>query len=210
VIGVVGDIRQAPMEEQRQPFIYLAFRQETETYAHVLVATSGKAGSIINLVRNEMRALDPEIVPWRIQTLEEGMWRRTSNAWALVGLMSTLCGLICLLSVAGLYGLVAYSVACRTQEFGIRMALGARRSETLKLVMRHGLVLGMVGAGLGVMFALAAGGVLRSNLPGIPGTHGWILVSSAAMVMLVVMLACLVPARQAMRIDPLEVLRCDR
>jgi predicted permease len=210
VIGVVGDIRQAPMEEQRQPFVYVAFRQETETYAHVLMATSGKAGSIINLVRNEMRALDPEIVPWRTQTLEEGMWRRTSNAWALVGLMSTLCAMIFLLSVAGLYGLVAYSVACRTQEFGIRMALGARRSETLKLVMRHGLGLAVVGAGLGVMFALAAGGLLRSNLPGVPGTHGWILMGSAGVVVLVVMLACLVPARQAMRIDPLEVLRCDR
>jgi predicted permease len=210
VIGVVRDIRQSPMEEQYQPFIYLSFRQEQETEAYLMVATSGKANAARNIVRSEMRALNRDVVPWRMETLEEGLWRRTSNAWAMVGLMSVLCGLTCVLSVSGLFGLVAYSVACRTQEFGVRMALGAQRFDTMKLVLRQGLLLGSAGAACGVLLALAVGGLMRHMLPGVPGVHFPLLAGATGLVLLVAALASLVPARQAMRIDPLRVLRCDR
>jgi putative ABC transport system permease protein len=210
VIGVVGDIRQTPMEEQYQPFVYLPFEQESETYAYLLVATRGKASSLTGLVRQEMGQMDRTIVPWRIETLREGMWRKTSNAWALVGLMVTLSSLICLLSVSGLYGLVAYSVACRRQEFGIRMALGAQRRDTLWLVLRHGLLLGLSGSLLGSLCALAVGGVMRYNLPGVPGTHLPVLIGSAVLVILVALIASWVPGCQASRVEPMRVLRCDR
>jgi predicted permease len=210
VIGVVGDIRQSPMEEQSQPFVYSPFEQGLETYAYLLVATSGKAGSMMELVRQEMRQVDPSIVPWQIETLREGMWRKTSNAWAMVGLMITLSSLICLLSVTGLYGLVAYSVACRRQEFGIRMALGAQRRDTLRLVLHHGLFLGLSGAALGSLLALAAGGLIRHNVPGVPSMHLVVLLVAAGVVVFVSLVSSWLPGRQAAGIEPMRVLRCDR
>lgn len=165
---------------------------------------------MIDLVRQAIHGLDPEVVPWRIETLREGLWRKTSNAWALVGLMVTLCSLICLLSVAGLYGLVAYSVACRGQEFGVRMALGAQRRDTLELVLRQGLMLGIAGVVVGGLLVLATGAFLRHNLPGVPGTHLPIFLGSAILILLVTVIASLVPGRQASRMDPMRVLRCDR
>jgi putative ABC transport system permease protein len=210
VVGVVGDIRQSPMEEQYQPFVYLPFDQELETHAYFLVATHGKAERMTSLVQQAMHQVDPEIVPWRIESLRDGLWRKTANAWAMVGLMSTLCGLICLLAVAGLYGLVTYSVACRAQEFGIRMALGAQRRDTLKLVLRQGLVLGLAGVVIGGLLALAAGAFLRHQLPGVPGTHLPVLLGSALLILIVTVIASLIPGRQASRIDPMRVLRCDR
>ncbi len=210
VIGVVGDIRLSPMDERSQPFVYEPFEQSLENSAYLLVATRGEARSVENIVRLQMQRIDPSIVPWRIETLRDGMWRKTSTAWTLVGLMSTLCGLICLLSMAGLYGLVSYSAACRLQEFGIRMALGAQRRDTLRLVLWHGLSLGLAGSTLGAAVALSAGALLQHNLPGVPGMHLPILLGGAVLLILVAVFASWIPARLAARVDPMIVLRCDR
>jgi hypothetical protein len=149
VVGVVGDIRQSPMEEQYQPFVYLPFDQESETHAYLLVATHGKAERMTSLVQQAMHQVDPEIVPWRIETLREGLWRKTANAWAMVGLMMHPVRFDL---PPGGRGLVWVGDVFRgVPGAGVRDShgLGRAAADTLKLVLKQGLVLGLAGVGLG-------------------------------------------------------------
>jgi len=207
VIGVAADVKQRWLGETPEPFFYLSWRQEKETGLALLVATTGNAIQSENLVRREMRAVNENIVPWNVQTLKDGIWKTMAHFWTLGSLLATLCLMAFLLAIAGLYGIVSYSVARRTPEIGIRMALGAQRSDILRLILRQGLRLSVCGVALGLLLTYASWVLLRRGLTGFPSLDPLVLTVASLLVVVVALAASFIPARRASRVDPMTVLR---
>jgi putative ABC transport system permease protein len=139
------------------------------------------------------------------QNIDAGLWAPRMGA----ALLSIFGGLALLLAMIGVYGVMSYSVTQRSQELGIRMALGARASDVLLLVLKQGMVLAASGAALGVALALLLGRVVSTLLFGVSGRDPLTLAGVSAVLTLVALLACYIPARRAARVDPLVALRCE-
>jgi ABC-type antimicrobial peptide transport system permease subunit len=175
----------------------------------LFLRASTKPEQLLAAARQEIRTLDPKLPVYNVKTLDQ--YRRDAlfdtriQTVLIVGF-----GLLALaLASLGLYGVLSFSVAQRTREIGVRMALGANRGDVLRLVIAQGFKLISIGVALGLAGALAATRVLRSLLygvsPGDPATFVWI----TAMLLLVALLACWIPARRATKVDPMVALRCD-
>jgi putative ABC transport system permease protein len=156
-----------------------------------------------------VRALDPALPLFDVRTMEEHL----QFSVFLPRMISTLLGLFgvlaLVLAVVGLYGVIAYSVAQRTREIGIRMALGAARGSVVRMVLRQGLVLTGVGLAIGLGLAIAAGRVLSGQLIGISATDPFSFIATIAALMIVALAASVIPARRAAALDPLVALRAQ-
>ena len=208
VVGVAGDTRNMGIEEDPSPVLYMPFRQFTLPFMSVIVKgpnTTVAGGA----VREAVRAVDSElavdrIVPMRtvlresIATERFGMWLIASFALAAV-----------VLAAVGLYGLISYSVAQRTREIGIRVALGARPGQVIAPVIREGMTLALVGVGIGLAGALAATKLVSAYLFGVGATDPLTFTAVSAVLLAVAFLASYIPSRRALRIDPLLALRAE-
>ncbi len=209
VIGVNSDHKQHGVLEPPAPFVYFAAAQRPSRYNFLVARTSGDATALVAAMRRELMALEPGLVVMDASTMDAHMAAALLPARVGAWLATAFGALGTLLAAIGLYGVVAFSVARRTREIGLRMALGAEPSGVLTMVMRQGLAL--VGVGLGVGAALAAGVafVLRGLLYGVTPLDplAW---GAAALALLVAgAVANAVPARRAMRVEPLTALRTD-
>ena len=207
IIGIVGDIRHRSLEFDPYAAMYMPSRQPG--WMNLVIRTQGDPLSIVGNVRKEVQALDPEQPIAAIRTMND--WVATSTAapryrTTLLGLFAALA---MILAATGIYGVISYSVAQRTHEIGVRMALGARQLDVLKLVVRQGMILTLIGVGLGLGGAFALTRVMSSLLFGVtekdPITFGVV----AALLMAVAFIACFVPARRATKVDPLTALRYE-
>ena len=207
IIGIVGDIRDRSLD--RNPFATMYFPTRQTGRMNVVIRTQNDPLSIVGGVRKEVQALDPEQPISAIRTMNE--WVALSVAapryrTTLLGLFAVLA---VILAATGIYGVMSYSVAQRTHEIGVRMALGARQLDVLKLVVRQGMLLTLVGVILGLGAAYALTRVMSSLLFGVtekdPITFGVV----AALLIAVSFVACFVPARRATKVDPLEALRYE-
>ena len=159
--------------------------------------------------RTVLMAVDPNVAMFNIRPLEDILWEAVSEPRFRTWLLGAF-GLVSLaLSVVGVYGVMAYSVAQRTRELGIRKALGADQGRIVKYVVGHGLIISTLGIAVGVLGALAAAGVLQSYLYNLAPRDPWIFVIAAFVLGTASMLACIVPALRAARVDPLIALRVD-
>lgn len=206
VIGVARDSRIRSLSESSTPYFYLPFLQHYQPNMTLEVRTAGDPSAIIPAVRSEIGALDRDL-PVQAGTMEEalGLSLLPQRAGAtLLGIFSVL-GLV--LASIGLYGVVAYAVAQRTRELGIRVALGAESSDIYRVVMGHGAKLTMLGLAIGIgaalLLARLASGVLFGVSPADPLTLGGV----AAILVVVALAASYVPARRAIRVDPLVALK---
>jgi ABC-type antimicrobial peptide transport system permease subunit len=204
---VVGDVRQRGLEEDSPFATYEPLVTRPSTRVEIALRAAGEASGAIASARAELRALEPGLVVDRTTTMAERIDQSVAPRRLNLVLFGIFAGLALVLAALGLYGVVAYAASQRTQEFGIRMALGARSADVLRLVLGQGMKLALAGVGLGIMATLALGRLLTALLFGVQPTDPWILAAVALVLAAVAMAACWLPARRATRVAPVDALR---
>ena len=209
VVGVVGDVRQEGPMAPAYPQVYVPLAQVTTRSLLLAIRTGGDPLALVPAVKRAVAGVDDGIALSGVATMEDrvaGLLARPRvNAIVLAGFAATAL----LLAAVGIYGVIAYGVVQRTRELGIRMALGARGDDVVRLVLRSALVPVLGGVGLGLLGALAGGRVLRSLLFGVPATDPLTFAAVTGFLLLVALFASYVPARRAARSDPMIALRQD-
>jgi len=209
VIGVAKTGKYRALAESPKPYYYTAMEQRGSSDMTLMVRTSGDPRDLVGAIRKEVESLDRRIPLYAIKTMDEHMsWPLWApNMAAMLALAFAVVAL--LLSAVGLYSVMAYIVSQRTREVGIRMALGARRGVVLHLIASHGMKLAAVGIGIGFVVSLALARVVSSVLIGVSAYDITIFLGVTVLLGGVAMVACLVPARRATKIDPLKALRYE-
>ena len=208
IVGIVGDVRQFGPATAPWPEIYMPNEQHprTATDLSVLVRTAAKPGALTETLRRKVRALSPD-VPVKFNTMEASLAENTAAPRFRTLLLGIFAGLAVILAMAGVYGVMAYTVGQRSGEIGLRMALGADTGDVLRLVLRQGLALAAIGLVIGLAGAFAASRLLTSMLfevkPNDPLTYAGV----AVLLGLVTVAASYIPARRAAKVDPLVALR---
>jgi len=226
VVGIVGDVREhifgaagrssgTSGDTKSQPHIYLPFGQQYMADMHIHLRTvpmdADTGARFLATVRQEIRAVDGVLPVLGVKSLRSHV-EASSDYWLMqtgTRMFALFGGIALLLAVIGLYGVRAYSVARRTREIGIRMALGASAAETQQLVLREGLQLMAVGAGVGLVLSFLLNHVLAGMLFQVDGADPLVFSIAALLLGTVSLLACYVPARRAARIDPMVALRYE-
>jgi len=209
IVGVVGNIRQESLIDDVAAELYLSSAQMPMNGVTLFVRTSSDPLSVVAAVRSQVSAVDSNQPIYDVKTLDQRVSDATAVSRSLTVLFSTFALLALVLGLVGIYGIVSYAVTQRTQEIGIRMALGAQAKDILQLIIRHGLVLALTGVALGVAGALALTRFLATLLFGITPTDTLTFVVVAAIFFLIAMFASLIPARRATKVDPLTALRYE-
>jgi putative ABC transport system permease protein len=209
IVGVVGHIRHDRLEEDTRPQIYFPFEQRTQDRMAMVVRTRSEPAAIAPGVAAAIRSVDPEQPIYDARPLEAVVDRSLGQRWVQTTLLAGFAAMAVLLASVGVYGVIAYGVGQRTREFGIRLALGARRSEIVALVMRRGAKLFAYGAAIGLAGALASARVLNALLFQVSGFDPASFIGATAILMTIALLACAVPARRAASVDAAIALRAE-
>ena len=207
IVGIVGDIRHRSLE--RQPFATMYFPTRQTGRLNLVVRTQNDPLSIVGGVRKEVQALDPDQPIAAVRTMDEWVALSVAAPRYRTTLLALFAALAMILAATGIYGVMSYSVAQRTHEIGVRMALGARRVDVMKLVVRQGMLLTLVGVILGLGGAYTLTRVMSSLLFGVTEKDPITFAVVAALLIAVAFIACFVPARRATKVDPLEALRYE-
>jgi predicted permease len=209
VIGVVGTTVVGQIGEDPQPVAYFPMRQQYSPAAALVVRTTGNPETLLGTVRTQVQQIDKNLAFTNAQTVQQllgqGLWPARMGA-ALLGLFGALA---LILASIGIYGVLAYSVAQRTSEIGLRMALGAQPRQVLGLVLKQGMFLALIGATAGILVALPVARMAAGLLYGVSATDPLTYAGITLLLMGVALLACYLPARRATRIDPLVALRVE-
>jgi predicted permease len=207
IIGVVGDVKYLGLDRDSGAVFYeLSFRMPLRDM-WLLVRTQGEARLLAAAVRREIHSLDPDVPVDRVGTMAQALAASVSLPRFRSLLMAVFAASALLLSAIGIYSVIAYSVAQRTQEIGIRMALGATPSSVLRQVLRQGSRLAIVGVALGVVGSFGLAGVLKGMLHGVTPSDPAAFAGAVIVLGVVAIMASLVPALRAARIDPITALR---
>jgi len=208
VVGVVGDVRHGTLEEKGGPEMYLSVRQIDDWGAiDLVVRTSRSLSSLAADVRAVLKSFDRDLPASEFTSLDQIVDRAVAPRRLITSLLGAFSGLALMLAAIGLYGVIAYSVSQRTREIGIRMAVGAQRHDVLRLILGDGFKLAVLGVVLGWVGALAATRVLGSLLFGVTATDPVVYAANGAVLLIIALLACAIPARRAARVDPMVALR---
>jgi putative ABC transport system permease protein len=209
IVGVVGNVKINGLIEEASPEIYVPHRQSPWPNVHLVVRTTIDPMTANHSVRRAIRELDQDLPITESETMEQV----ASSPMYVPRFRTILLGLFAALALTlaaiGLYGVISYSVAERTHEMGLRMALGAERKDVLKLVMRQGMMLVLAAVVIGLLGALALTRVLSGLLNGISPTDPLTLVSVSTVLIATALFACYIPAHRATRVDPIIALRCE-
>jgi putative ABC transport system permease protein len=207
VIGVAADVKNKGLEQETQAQIYLPFPQLAWGDMNLLVRTAVPPRSLTTAVRAQIAAVDPDQPITNVQTVEELMDSSRSQPRFTMLVLGTFSATALALAIIGIYGVLSYSVAQRRQEFGIRLALGARHGDILHLVVRQGLVLAIAGTAIGLAGSLLLTRLMASMLYKV-GTHDvFTFMLTPVLMLCIAMLASYLPARRAARVNPIETLR---
>jgi len=209
IVGVAADGKYRNIYEDPRPYMFLPHQQFYISQATLTARaqSSGALQAVAEGMRREAQRLDPRLPAFDLKTAEQHM------SWAYWGPklgagLSLVSGLLALaLATMGLYGVMSYAVSCRKKEVGVRMALGAQQRDVLRLILRQGMALVVVGLACGLVAALALGRVLTGLLLGVGGSDPLVFVGVVALLALTALIACLIPARRATQVDPLVALR---
>jgi putative ABC transport system permease protein len=209
VIGVVGDAKQFGLEEEQRPQVYDVYSQDPGIFATVVIRTALEPLSLSESVRSAVWKVDPDQPMWKIRTVEFLVNRSTADRKFLMALMGIFASLALVLTILGLYGVISYLVNQRTQEIGIRMALGAQMRDIMRMVLRQGMVLVFTGVALGLAAAWVLTRLMTRLLYQVSATDPLTFGGISVLLITVALLACYLPARRATRVDPLVALRYE-
>jgi putative ABC transport system permease protein len=210
VVGVVRDVRGYALEAPLRPQVYRPVEQDTENeMTFVVRAEATPAALLERTIRAEMKSIDPSLPPANFRTMEGLVATALARPRFSALLLGLFAGAALLLTIVGLYGVVAYTVSQRTHEIGVRIALGASRRNVLALVIRQGMAPAVVGLAVGALCALALTRSLATQLYGVKPTDIPTFVCVSLILLLAALAACWLPARRAARVDPVVALRHD-
>jgi putative ABC transport system permease protein len=209
VIGIVGDAKHYWLEETQQSQMYGAYSQQPGFFATVLIRTKVEPLSLSEQVRQALWKVDADQPMWKIRTVEFLVNRSVADRKFLLALMGLFASLALVLTMIGLYGVISYLVKQRTQEIGIRIALGAQMRDILQMVLKQGMFLVLTGVGLGLATAWLTTRLIASLLYQVSATDPVTFAVIAIFLIAVALLACYLPARRAAKVDPLVALRYE-
>src|SRR5262245_15696606 len=209
IVGIVGDVRSVNLAQPNDVEFYLPFTQRSLDVAQIVARSAGDPRGMLNDVRSAVRAVDPELPLNEPRALVDLADASLGQRRLLMTLLGAFAGLALLLATVGLYSVVAYLVGQRTGEIGVRLALGASNADVLRLVTLDGLRPVVAGLAIGIVGVGALGRLLATQLYGVSALDPRVLAAAASALAVVGLIACLVPARRATRIDPAIALRTD-
>jgi putative ABC transport system permease protein len=207
VVGVVADVRHDELAAEPRRTMYQPFAQESTPFGFIVVRTTGEPAAIVQSARQVVRSIDPSLALYDVATMEQRLERSVAGRRFNMLLIVLFACVALALAAVGLYGLLAYLVGERTREIGIRMALGARASDVMRLVLRQGAFMVTFGIALGLAGALGSGPLLSSALYAVTPRDAMTLGTVPLLIAAVAGLAIWLPARRATRVDPVEALR---
>src|SRR5262249_35279526 len=209
IAGVVGNIRRVALDGEPAPEIYLPYRQAPWTFARLAIRTDRNAIGMANAVRQQIRSLDPDQTVPNSDTLENLISRSITPQRFNLVLLGVFAAIGLLLTLVGIYGVMSYHVTENTREIGIRVALGAQQQDVLELGVGQGLALVLIGVVVGLAGALGLTRLMDSLLFGVTPTDPLTFSIVASLFGVVALVACYLPARRAMKVDPMVALRCE-
>ncbi|HLL70266.1 MAG TPA: ABC transporter permease [Pyrinomonadaceae bacterium] len=209
VVGVVGDVRHYGLDKPANMQVYLPHQQKPSQQMTIVVRSASDAESQINAVRNQVWAVDKDQPVYDIKLMSEYVAESVAQRRFSMWLVAIFASVALVLAVVGIYGVMSYTVAQRTREIGVRMALGAQASDILKLVVGQGMALTLAGVATGIVLAFAVTRVMSSLLFGVSAADPLIFSAVAVLLTTVALVACYLPARRATKVDPMVALRYE-
>jgi putative ABC transport system permease protein len=209
IVGVVGNVKHKGLATEVMPEAYFPYNQDPENFMGLVVRTASDPMSMIPAIRNQVLSIDKDQPVSDIMTMEQRLAKSVAASRFVMLLLGSFSVLALGLAAVGIYGVMSYLVTQRTQEIGVRMALGAQKRDVLKLVVRRGMVLAIIGTAIGLVASLALTRLMRSLLFEVTPTDWLTFVITSVVLLTVALLACYIPARRATKVDPLVALRYE-
>jgi len=209
IVGIVGDVRNEGLNSEPNPQMYISFTQAPRWSLTLIVRGSGDPTGLIAGVRSKVAGLDRDLPLYNIRTLKQMVAESLARERFGLLLIVTFAGLALMLAGVGVYGVLAYSVTQRTYEIGVRLALGASRRDVLRLVAGQGMKLVSVGVSIGLLAAFTLTRLMTGLLYGVSPTDPLTFIGVAALLAIVALAACYIPARRAAKVDPMAALKCE-
>jgi putative ABC transport system permease protein len=208
IVGIIGDVKQLGLDSNAKPEVYFPYLQVTSPRMSIVVrTTTSNPLSLIAAMKSQMQTIDKDLPLDNAKTMQQLLAESTSGRRFNMLLLAVFAGVALVLAIVGIYGVMSYAVSQRTQEIGIRMALGARAVDVLKLVVKNGMSLALIGVAIGLAGSFALTRLLASLLFQVTPTDRTTFAGVAVCLIVVAFLACFIPARRATKVDPLVALR---
>jgi putative ABC transport system permease protein len=209
IVGVVGDTKQYRLNDEPAPQLYASYIQQPVYFATLVVRSTVEPMSLSEPVRQAIWRVDPDQPMWKIRSVQWLVERSVADRKFLLALMLVFAALALALTVIGLYGVISYLVNQRTQEIGIRMALGAQMRHIMQLILKQGVVLVALGVVIGLIAAIVLTRLMSHLLYGVSATDPATFSAIALLLTFIALVACYLPARRAARVDPIQALRAE-
>ena len=210
IVGVVGDVRHTGPEKESAPEVFLPVTQSIDRNDMSLaVRAEGDPAALAGAIRDAARSIDPSVMLWRIRAMDDLMDDYLAPRQLSLRLVQGFAAVALALALIGIYGVLSYTVSQRVPEIGVRMALGARRGEIVRMMIASGARLGLIGIAAGVAASLAASRILNGLLFGVERTDAVTYASVIVLMLVAALLACAIPAMRAARINPLSAIRAE-
>ncbi|HEU4994914.1 MAG TPA: ABC transporter permease [Gemmatimonadaceae bacterium] len=217
IVGIVADIRNRGLGEEPTPMIYMSYRGAANIVRTLTFVVRGRGrggtetvvSAVVSAMKAALREVDPAVPLYTVQSVPEMVNASIAQPRLNTTMLTLFAGIAVVLAVLGIYGVVSYSVTQRSQEMGVRMALGAQRTDVVRMVLREGLLLAVGGAVIGLVGALAGTTVIRGWLYGIERNDPTTMLGAAAALIVVALLASYLPATRASRVDPVTAMRAE-
>lgn len=209
IVGIVGSVRRSGLDIEATPEMYYPMLQEPLPFMALLVKTARDPQTLATDLRNAVRAVDRDQPVFDVKTMEEIVKGSIASRRLTMVLLASFAAMAIVLAAIGIYGVISYLVAQRTHEIGVRMALGAQRSDVLRLILGHGMALAGFGIAIGVVLSLALTRLLSRFLFGVSSTDPWTFLAVSLLLAAVALLAGYIPGRRATKVDPMVALRTE-